>query len=175
MRPSATTTRPVVGRSTRSTNPNWSVSFLRSNRRGMLGMRNLTRRLDFVSPRRCSDPLIDVCAPKDSPLQPGVAYCADEWSFKRHATSRQQHSRDAPPMYNEPGSSLKPAALVGGEKGAVTGELAAAGSAMGAYAPLHAWLVAQPVNINYVPATFEEIESILGFPLPPTARQRPQW
>ena len=46
---------------------------------------------------------------------------------------------------------------------------------MGAYAPLHAWLVAQPVNINYVPATFEEIESILGFPLPPTARQRPQW
>jgi hypothetical protein len=46
---------------------------------------------------------------------------------------------------------------------------------MGAYAPLHAWLVGQPANVNHILTTFEQIEGILGFPLPPTARRRPQW
>jgi len=46
---------------------------------------------------------------------------------------------------------------------------------MGAYAPLNDWLVAQPPNINHILATFEEIEGILGFTLPATARRRPQW
>jgi hypothetical protein len=46
---------------------------------------------------------------------------------------------------------------------------------MGAYAPLNVWLVAQPANVNHVPATFEQIEGILGRELPPVARRRPQW
>ena len=46
---------------------------------------------------------------------------------------------------------------------------------MGTYAPLYAWLVAQPANINHVPATFEQIESILGRALLATAKQQPQW
>lgn len=46
---------------------------------------------------------------------------------------------------------------------------------MVAYAPLHAWLVGQPANINSIPATFQQVERILGFVLPATARQKPQW
>lgn len=46
---------------------------------------------------------------------------------------------------------------------------------MGAYATLHAWLVGQPANIYNIPATFQQVERILGFVLPATARQKPQW
>jgi hypothetical protein len=46
---------------------------------------------------------------------------------------------------------------------------------MGVYDPLNAWLIAQPLNINYIPSTFEQIENVLGFTLPPTARSKPQW
>jgi hypothetical protein len=46
---------------------------------------------------------------------------------------------------------------------------------MGIYGPLNAWLASQPSNINYVPTTFEQIENVLGFALPPTARRMNQW
>ncbi len=46
---------------------------------------------------------------------------------------------------------------------------------MRAYAPLHTWLVGQPGNIHNIPATFAQIEGILGFTLPATARQKSQW
>ncbi len=46
---------------------------------------------------------------------------------------------------------------------------------MGTYAPLYAWLIGQPANINNIPATFGQIEAVLGRPLPPTAREKPQW
>lgn len=46
---------------------------------------------------------------------------------------------------------------------------------MGAYAPLHVWLVAQPANVINIPTTFVQIEGILGFALPATARQKSQW
>lgn len=46
---------------------------------------------------------------------------------------------------------------------------------MGAYAPLNAWLSRQPANVHHVPTTFEQIERILGAPLPPTARRKSQW
>lgn len=46
---------------------------------------------------------------------------------------------------------------------------------MGIYDPLNIWLAGQPACLNYVRATFEQIENVLGFTLPPTTRQRPQW
>jgi hypothetical protein len=46
---------------------------------------------------------------------------------------------------------------------------------MGAYAPLHAWLVGTPPYVNNIPVTFEQIEGILGFQLPATARRKAQW
>ncbi len=46
---------------------------------------------------------------------------------------------------------------------------------MGAYAPLNAWLNGQPANVNDIQVTFVQIEGILGFALPATARGRPQW
>lgn len=46
---------------------------------------------------------------------------------------------------------------------------------MGAYAPLNTWLSRQPAIIRHVPATFEQIEAILGYQLPPTARRKSQW
>lgn len=46
---------------------------------------------------------------------------------------------------------------------------------MGAYAPLHIWLVGQPPHMTNILATFEQIERILGFQLPATARSKAQW
>lgn len=46
---------------------------------------------------------------------------------------------------------------------------------MGGYAPLHAWLVGQPSNLDKIHARFEQIEGILGFILPATARKKSQW
>jgi hypothetical protein len=46
---------------------------------------------------------------------------------------------------------------------------------MGAYAPLNAWLLGQPANIRPLPATFQQIEGILGRGLPAVARRKPQW
>ena len=46
---------------------------------------------------------------------------------------------------------------------------------MGAYAPLHNWLVGQPQDVNNIPVTFEQIERLLGFQLPATARRKAQW
>ena len=43
------------------------------------------------------------------------------------------------------------------------------------YAPLYNWLVGQPVTVNDMACTFEEIESVLGFTLPETARRKQQW
>jgi hypothetical protein len=41
------------------------------------------------------------------------------------------------------------------------------------YAPLRHWL--HETTANHISATFEQIETILGFKLPDAARQRPQW
>ncbi len=46
---------------------------------------------------------------------------------------------------------------------------------VGIYAPLHAWLVAQPATVTNIRVTFEEVEAILGRSLPATARQKSQW
>ncbi len=46
---------------------------------------------------------------------------------------------------------------------------------VGIYAPLHAWLIGQPANMNNIPATFEQIEAILGRRLPAIARRKHQW
>jgi len=43
------------------------------------------------------------------------------------------------------------------------------------YTALNAWLAGQPGNVNLVPITFNGIEAVLGFGLPPTARRRSQW
>lgn len=45
---------------------------------------------------------------------------------------------------------------------------------MEAYAPLQAWLAAQPPNFKHVPATFEQNEDVLSFALPRTAWRKPQ-
>jgi hypothetical protein len=44
---------------------------------------------------------------------------------------------------------------------------------MGKYDPLYRWLRQQ--GAKNVPATFSQLESILGFELPPTARGRTEW
>jgi len=44
---------------------------------------------------------------------------------------------------------------------------------MSQYDPLNKWLRANPRQ--RIPITFNEIEDILGFDLPSTARERPQW
>jgi hypothetical protein len=44
---------------------------------------------------------------------------------------------------------------------------------MSAYDPLYKWLLSN--SANSVSPTFAQIEAILGFKLPDTARKRPQW
>jgi hypothetical protein len=44
---------------------------------------------------------------------------------------------------------------------------------MSKYDSLRAWL--RGSLANHIPATFEQIEAILVFQLPDTARKRPQW
>jgi hypothetical protein len=44
---------------------------------------------------------------------------------------------------------------------------------MSKYDPLCKWLRAD--SRKTIPATFQQIEKILGFTLPDTARERPQW
>ena len=44
---------------------------------------------------------------------------------------------------------------------------------MALYDPLSKWLRSKSVNIVFV--TFDQIEAILGFRLPDTARERSQW
>ena len=46
---------------------------------------------------------------------------------------------------------------------------------MGVYSQLYAWLMGQPADLNHIPATFQQIEAILGRTLPRSASQRPQW
>jgi hypothetical protein len=47
---------------------------------------------------------------------------------------------------------------------------------MSKYDPLYKWLSAKSAsNGTKIPATFEQIEAILGFELPATARMKPQW
>ena len=47
---------------------------------------------------------------------------------------------------------------------------------MSIYDPLHKWLCANAAgNINKISATFKQIESVLGFDLPDTARTNPRW
>jgi len=46
---------------------------------------------------------------------------------------------------------------------------------MGQYLPLYKWLVGQLKTVRHIPSTFKQIEGILGFDLPPTARKKSQW
>jgi hypothetical protein len=46
---------------------------------------------------------------------------------------------------------------------------------MQTYAPLQGWLAAQPPNFKLVPATFEQVEGVLGFALPRNAWRKPHW
>jgi hypothetical protein len=43
------------------------------------------------------------------------------------------------------------------------------------YLPLYRWLVAQPTDVRHITVTFQQIEGILGFDLPGTARTNPAW
>jgi hypothetical protein len=47
------------------------------------------------------------------------------------------------------------------------------GKKMSIYHPLYQWLSGQ--SANSVSAPFKQIEAVLGFGLPPSARTRPQW
>jgi hypothetical protein len=44
---------------------------------------------------------------------------------------------------------------------------------MALYDPLYRWLRSK--SANNISVTFDQIETILGFQLPDTARKRPQW
>jgi hypothetical protein len=44
---------------------------------------------------------------------------------------------------------------------------------MALYDPIYKWL--RPSSANNIPVTFRQIEAVLGFKLPDTARKRAQW
>jgi hypothetical protein len=47
---------------------------------------------------------------------------------------------------------------------------------MSKYDPLYKWLCTQAMKkVTKIPLTFEQVEAILGFVLPDTARIKPQW